>query len=308
MSYRYPEYGVRVRAGRPTTSDDSAAGFVVGDRIYDTDNRALWICRDATAGDPWWVPVNRAGWVQKVPLTLYGKLLAWWDLNETSGPAVERTGVFNTMLAYSPRTGIVPITRAGKTSTYARRFTQADGSSSLNQYLKIGCPVGLDLRDMHCYAWVNLRAKGTYQQYFTWRNGNGGQNVFYLGYHWDTDRHIFLVTADGSTNVNVQAMTFGSPPTDSWQFVESYVDSTAGQIGIAVNNGSYDTNTFAGPIYQNASTVSMMIGGQDVAGSIFTPDGAMQGVALFNTKLTTAERNALWNSGNGARMEGLGKA
>lgn len=120
----------------------------------------------------------------------------------------------------------------------------------------------------------------------------GNQHSYTL--YQSTDRKPrFYVSADGSTDV---VATWGSADVSDgvWYFYEGWHNATANQIGVCLNRGTDVTTSHSGGVY--VGTAPFEISGFD-AGSYY--DGLIQLIVITSGIPTTAERNAIYNSGAG---------
>lgn len=110
-----------------------------------------------------------------------------------------------------------------------------------------------------------------------------------------TIRFQFRVRNTGdTTTTTVTASTFGTPTTGTWYFVQAYHDATANTIGIAVNNGAFDTASTSGGIRDGTAPFEI---GRHTGGNYL--DGRIDAAFVAKEVLTAADWTYLYSSGNG---------
>lgn len=223
-------------------------------------------------------------------MALSDNLVAYYSLDEASGNAIDSHGSNdltdnNTVGA---GTGIVNGGRDFEDSS-SESFSIAD-----NADLSMG-----DI-DFTVQAWVKLESKplincgivakwdfgaGTREYDIIYRNGSF-EDVFGI-----------QVSADGTTPTNLNS-TAGSPSTGTWYCLHMWHDATNNQIGISVNAGTPDTQSYSSGVLN--STSPFTIGAVSNSGSPTSFfDGMIDEVGIWKRVLSSAERTELYNSGNG---------
>lgn len=121
------------------------------------------------------------------------------------------------------------------------------------------------------------------------------QLVNYAMYQSADGKPRFTI-GDGITN---KTAAWGSAlSTATWYWVEGYHDSVNDVVGICVNRGTDVTAATAGVVPASGNTGALTYG-KDTGGAYF---GGRAGSCVFFKRIpTAAERNALYNSGNGLR-------
>ncbi len=109
-----------------------------------------------------------------------------------------------------------------------------------------------------------------------------------------TKKPKFDVTADGSTQITVEATTAFANTTD-WYFVAAGWDGT--NIKISVNGGPYVTASFAGPVFNGGGSDFGI--GSEGGGNVW--NGQIDEVAIWigRNDLTISEVQQLYNNGAG---------
>lgn len=219
-------------------------------------------------------------------------LASWWELNETTGTRVDSHGT-NDMTP-----------GAAASYTTGKKGNAGLCTDSTSSFFYCTNPTGLNTgdNDWAVTLWVNMTNLTTalLDAIFSisdtsWSsNSDGGMHI---GQRNDTDMFDLSIRV-GSTRNNVNASTFGVPSTGTWYFIYAYHDASEKTIGISVNGGTIDTNTYTGTA--NTKTGNVSIGRMSSAGSVtYALDGAVDEVAFFNRTLTSEEVTWLYNSGAG---------
>jgi hypothetical protein len=120
-----------------------------------------------------------------------------------------------------------------------------------------------------------------------------GQREYLLEYFNSSDRFRFVVSNDGSASVALVANTAGSPATATWYFVVGWHDSVNNTLNVQVNDGPVDSVAHSAGVF--VGTETFRIG----SGAGFFMDGRVDEVGFWKKVLSTAERSALYNGGNG---------
>lgn len=140
-------------------------------------------------------------------------------------------------------------------------------------------------------GWVKLTTNAT-QVVLLAKYGTANQNAFQAYYNNATSKFGLTQSSNGVLTVGVE---FGSTSsTGTWYFVENYYDSTNQLCGININRGT--DATVAQILGQHNSTDSIRWGAQNGA---FYANAAGGPTVFLSGMPTAAERNSLYNSGNG---------
>ena len=140
-------------------------------------------------------------------------------------------------------------------------------------------------------GWVKLTTNAT-QVVLLAKYGTGGNQGWQTYYNNATSKFGLTQSHDGTNTVGVE---FGSTSsTGTWYFVENYYDSVNQLCGININRGT--DATVAQTNGQFDSSLAIRWGAQ--SGGFYA--NAAGGPTVFLSGMpTAAERNALYNSGNG---------
>lgn len=125
------------------------------------------------------------------------------------------------------------------------------------------------------------------------------QRSFLLMYHKPLNRYVFQASANGVDALFVTANTFGAPATGVKHFIEFFVDINTHKIGIAVNRGSFDLADYpASNVFD--STADLEIG--RLATSTDVIFGVADAFAMWDRRLSEANRDTNWNNGDGIEI------
>jgi len=217
--------------------------------------------------------------------SLLTNLVSWWSLNETSG-------------ARGDAHGSNSLTEGGTVNSAAAKISLGTSNAGGANYLYKDTSSGLAGRatDYSLSGWVYTTSAATLQAVI----GNAW-TVSSIDYFLliNTSKLQFYVN-QGSTNLHVEATTFGTVPSDTWMHVYCEYNGVTDTIGISVNNGT--KNTAAGPASPNTVDNRFSLGYQEPVGRYLL--GQMDEWGFWSRLLTTDERTSLYNSGNGIGYPG----
>ena len=216
-------------------------------------------------------------------MALTDNLEAYWRLDEESGTREDRAGsndlTDNGTVLYA----------TGKVGN-AADFVEAN-----TEYLSIADNASLSTgnEDMSMILWVNIDdTAGEHRIASKWT----AQIEYLLEEGGATADRFTWWVGDTSGSCSVGATTYGdtSAAVGNWVMIFVYVDITADEIGISINDGTVDTAVLTitpadgtDPFYlgYNSTTVGL--------------DGQLDEVGFWKRKLTSTEVTTLYNSGNG---------
>jgi hypothetical protein len=216
-------------------------------------------------------------------MALTDNLIAYWKLDETSGNAADSVG--SNTLTDNNTVG----TAAGKVGTCR------DFESSSTEFLSITDNADLSFgnEDFTITGWINFESLGV--RWFPFGKVSGaGATEYYVDYDSSSTRVRFAV-GNGSTVGTVSATNLGAPSTATWYFVVAWHDATANTVNIQVNNGTPNSASFSDGCADLGGGFSIGKGGD--FGTYY--DGLVDEVGIWGRVLTSDERTALYNSGNG---------
>lgn len=155
--------------------------------------------------------------------------------------------------------------------------------------------------DFTIACWVNLesKTKGTFFGQTDLTNGL----CYDLRYEDGADRfRFYIASGNGFSNLtSVIADTFGSPSLATWYFLIAEHNATANTISISVNNGTADSNSYSAGGYDAAFALQL---GRNAFGEYI--DGLMSQARLWKRLLTSDEKTALYNGGDGLAYADFG--
>lgn len=225
----------------------------------------------------------------------WGDIIYFWPLASASGDRID-------LVAGLEAADTNSVTSApGKTHRLACQFTASNAESLVVPAANFG----FDDESITVAAWVYLDDKSATRQILGTYVTAADERSFELRYDQSNDAFRILVSADGTSGKStaVEETTLGSPSVDTWYFVQAYFDIAAnggdGEVGIRVNDGAWDTETpDSGENGIHPSSADFEIGGRGSGG---TMDGRIQDAMIFAAAKSTADMNAIYNSGGGLR-------
>jgi hypothetical protein len=209
-------------------------------------------------------------------------VIAFWKLEEASGTRVDEVGS-------NDLTDNNTVTQTTGKIGNAAQFTAANSET-----LSIADNADLSFAntdDFTFSCWVYLDSTGGSQQLITKRTSNlTGTNLEYM-LRTDAGVPTFYYGYGAGSFDSVASSTTLS--TSTWYFILFWHDQTANTINVSVDNGSPNTATKLGTIADQGNT--FYLGGTT---SEFL-NGRLDAVGLWGRLLTSGEKAALYNSGNG---------
>lgn len=231
------------------------------------------------------VEAQKGGTNSSVANSLYNGLVAYWDLDETSG---SRAAAF--------QAGSLTLTDPATAGSAAGKLGNAvDLVDSSSQYLSVSDNASLSMCncDFTLACWVFFDALSSARFVLEKGNANAASTDEYALYFASGPQRMSMRISDGTTRTAANDTTVLS--TGTWYFVLGYYDSTNNLIGVQVNNNT-------------ATTVSQSNGAQDSTGTFYIGqagngasflDGRVDMVMIWKRLLTSDEKTYLYNSGNG---------
>jgi hypothetical protein len=227
-------------------------------------------------------------------MSLLDGLISHWKLDEASGNALDAHG--SNHLTDTNTVG----TAAGKIGN-ARAFNLAN-----NEYFTISDNAELSLTgDLTIAGWVRCDdvSLSSDQHWLSKWDFGTAQRSYMLRHGGSTKRFEFYVSSNGVSSTGVAANNFGAPSNGVWCFVVAWHDATNDQIGICVNNGTPNTVSHSTGIFDG--NAPFRIGTLGTAGT-YHWHGLLDEISIWSRVLTSDERTALYNSGNGLAYENFG--
>ena len=226
-----------------------------------------------------------------IPASLKSGMISYWTMDETSGTRADSHGPND----LKDDSAITPAGyTAGKvgnacvyyTNTAMERLTPPPTILAGANDWSIAGWINLDVTNIATQAMVGYSKTAVVATpHLDWMVAHeSASNRFIL--------HLYVVSADNT----VSADTFGAPSATTWYFIYAQHDSTGLEIGISVNNGTLDTNTYTGVPNNNAER--FQTGRLSPQFPVFL-DGMTDELGFWNRPLTSPELAALYNGGSG---------
>jgi hypothetical protein len=214
--------------------------------------------------------------------SLKHNLISHWKLEESSGTRLDAHGTNDLTDNNTVTSGTGKLGNAASFVAANDEFL----SHTDNDELSTG-----DI-DFTVACWVNFSSlAGTHG--FLQKGMNDAYGEYLILYSPGPDTFIFYI-ADLTTSVTSNAVSFA---TNTWHFVVAWYDSVTNKLNIQIDNGVVSSTSFSGG---NASSPGTFKIGKGVGNS---HDGLVDSVSYWKRVLTSAERRALYNSGNGLDYE-----
>jgi hypothetical protein len=228
---------------------------------------------------------------------LLNNLIAYWPGDEASGNLLD---AHTNELDLTDTNTVTNAT--GKVYDTARQYTAANSEC----HTRAGDDALLSTGDVDftLAAWVYFDSKLATQMDIVGKwLVTDNQREYMLLYYNTTDRLLFLVSKDGSASELIAADNLGSPETEKWYLVVAWHDSVANTLNIQINNGTVDSKAYS--LGVKDSTAVFRIGIYSSDGVTYPWNGRIGPTAFWKSTaggggvLSTAQRTALYNSGNG---------
>ena len=200
-------------------------------------------------------------------------LVAYWNLDEASGTRLDSVGSNHLMdnNTVTSATGIL---------NGAAQFTAAN-----SEYLSVpdNASINTNKKDFTLGFWLYLDDKATSYSFV--------DKGVEFSVEYDTpvglDR-LFLEMQEPTVQVN--ADSFGSPPTNEWIFAVAWKDTVAHTVSLQINDGTVESAGFSG---HSINPISPLLIGARGGPDRFL-NGRMDEVGLWKRVLTAGERTTLY--------------
>jgi hypothetical protein len=237
-------------------------------------------------------------------MSLKDSLVSWWKLEETSGTRYDAhasndltdgntvtygTGVHGNAAEFEWTTDEHLWRNDSTTGPFAPG--NADFSMVCWVYPTITIATAGD--DMKMMAKANYTG-GSYSHYGTMIFDDAGKENYFGA----------EVRGAGLGTQKVFSNTFGALSLSTWHFCYFYHDATANELGVSVNAGTVDTQSWTDGIY-NGANGQFVLGFAHPSDTIEPLDGRIDEAAFWDRVLTSSEVTALYNSGDGLTYEML---
>jgi hypothetical protein len=210
--------------------------------------------------------------------SLLDNLVAYWKLDETSGPRIDSAGSSN--LADNGGVG----SATGKVGNAA----SFDGSN----YLSLTSNSNVQITgDFTIACWVYLATLTTTRQMFVTKDNSSDRE--YILYIAIDNRFTFRIHSVGTLINSATAAQ------DTWYFLLGDYRASDNRIRLIVNNGT--PNTLTGSNSATVGSAEFQIGAREFIGfeEPVLSGGRIDEVGIWKRLLTPAEISILYNSGSG---------
>jgi hypothetical protein len=221
------------------------------------------------------------------PPGLVDGLVAFWDLNESSGSRADSVGS-STLTE-----------QGGSVSSATGKINNAAVFAGTN-YLAVDDNTTLSTGDIDftLSGWAYLTSKSTSQGIAMKFNSTTNQREYGIFYNQPTDRFRFTLSDTGGSGSGhlpqLNADSLGSPALDTWYYVVAWHDAANNTMNIQVNNGSIDSMTWTSGVFDGTS--KLYVGAYTDANVI---SGRVDAIGLWKRILTPLERTELYKFGRG---------
>ena len=223
-------------------------------------------------------------------------LIAYWKMDETSGPRGEQ-------VSERELTDVNTVESTTGRVSNGGLFVRAD-STSLTRTSDSALETG-DI-DFTVSAWVYFNGSGGDSTVIN--KGRVGNREYDLFYDVAPSPTLRLELYNGNNTLvgNITAASFGAIVLNTWYNVVGWHDATNNFAGISVNL-SVSTDATSGAV--GASGGEVRIGGfiNESGGAISGVDGIIDEVGFWKKVLTAQERSDLYNSGTGNTYNGANR-
>ena len=209
-------------------------------------------------------------------------LLAWYKMDEASGNAIDAHSTGRDLTQF----GTVG-SAAGKVGN--ARSNSGDSSNYFRNQESIFRGNGGYL--YHTF-WAYFNADGVNYISNVWSTNNSNDSRWLVSRTGSNQGMRLIVRADGQA-----LQTTTSPVANlTWIFVEFYLDDINKEFGLAINRGGFETTSYS--TLATSGTLDLI-----TFRLLLISSGALNGrvdeMTFWDTPLTEARRDYLWNGGNG---------
>lgn len=217
-------------------------------------------------------------------MALTDNLISYWKLDEASGNALDSHGSNN----------LTDTSTVGATTGKINGCRDFEVSAS--EYFSIADNASLSVGDIDfaVSGWVNIESSGAQRGIIGHWTVSGNRSWIFT-YSSFLNRFLFLVSNDGTASVSVTANAFGAPALGTWCHFQAWHDSVANTINIQINNGAINSTSHSSGVFDSSGLFAI---GSNLDGNLHF-DGLIDEVGFWKRVLTSDERTALYNSGNG---------
>ena len=212
-------------------------------------------------------------------------LISWWTLDETSGTRNDSHSINhltdNNTVA----------------STTGKKSNAASFVFANSEYLSLADNNDLSTGDVSftICSWIQLSDKSREYNFVSKWTSTGDQREYRLIYRFAVDRLSLQISSTGAFATVATVDNTFSPALNTWYFVCGWHDATANTINIDVNTSGTTSLAHSAGVFN--STSSFFLGAVPSASQYHS--GLLDETVFYKRVLTTAEREWLYNSGNG---------
>lgn len=219
--------------------------------------------------------------------TLLNGLVAHWDFEEASGTRFDK-------VASNHLTDNNTVTQGTGKFGNAAQFTAAS-----SEWLEVENNSSLSMKgtSFTITGWVNFASiDASANCLWSKSSNNVSDNEYNLDINSADPKLRFVMSSlVGAANITIKSLT--NLVINQWYFYECYYDLPNQLIGCATNNGTFGTASTSGGSYLYQPFPFKFGRFHLTAPRYF--NGRQDSVSIWKRLLTPAERNWLWNSGNG---------
>lgn len=214
-------------------------------------------------------------------------LISYWKLDEASGNAVDSHGS-NTLTDNNTATVITGKIGNARDLNWSagEHFSLADNAS-----LSTG-----DI-DFTFSVWHRVDSVGGTQMIIAKDTSGGGNREYIVIFNASSGRFAFGAYTATDSETLVDATSTGSLSLGTWYFIVAWYSASLDTMYIQVNNGTVHTAS-KGPL-QASGNATFMLGRRQYPGFPDQLDGVIDEVGFWKRVLSSQEREALYNAGNG---------
>jgi hypothetical protein len=222
-------------------------------------------------------------------MALADSLISFWELEAASGTRNDSHGsnhlTDNNTVAQA----------AGKVGNCA------DFELANSEYLSCASNATLQMGDIDftIAAWVNLETKSQDMQIVAKDVDTPGSSRDYtLDFALASLMFRFYINGGGAPDLIVSSADLFDPALATWFLLVAWHNAAADTLNLQVNNGTPNSHTTSGTVPQTSSA-EFRIGARAYASFEGYFDGLIDQVGIWKRVLTSDERTALYNGGNG---------
>lgn len=231
------------------------------------------------------------------PKAIWQALISWWEFDETNGIRYDRhTG------HHFPQVGFIEGTTGkfvnGLPIASSANHLEIDATTSSHQLAFGDVPFTV-------VSWVKRTATGVANQVVIGRYASTTRSWFLGVESAGQTAFAAALTNTTHTTANYPGETVSRVDGSTWIMTAGYHDPTANTIAASLDGLHWFAEAHSGGVY-NANTVDIRVGIDAADTNIFS--GVIDQTAVFNRVLTRAEKDWLWNYGEGRTYDQLRNA